>query len=86
MMKLPNSSPREETTQCCGLCRYYQSFEQDEGIEEEEEDDEEEDDPEAVTGYCRRYPPHYFPNIPVAISAWPEVSGKKGWCGEFIPK
>lgn len=84
MMKFSSSTREKSVKPTCGLCRYYKAFEHDEepvaGDEEEEEDD-----PEAVTGICRRYPPALFPGI-VSTSAWPEVSARTGWCGEFTPE
>lgn len=63
----------------CGHCRYYLEF-------TEDEQDDDEDDPDVMTGNCRRYPPILLPSIPVAVSAYPEVSATKGWCGEFVPE
>lgn len=85
MMKTSFNAPASEKSisQSCGSCRYYKPFETDE--EQNTDDEEEEDDPETVTGVCRRYPPQLFPGI-VSTTAWPEVSDKSGWCGEYTPE
>jgi hypothetical protein len=41
------------------------------------------------SGYCHRLPPAYIPmslSYPTPASAWPPVSLKEGWCGEFLPR
>ena len=73
--------------ECCQSCRYYKEYES--IADEEEEDDEDEDEgtaefPDDYSGVCRRYPPRIFPGI-TPISVYPDVSGRKGWCGEYMP-
>ena len=75
---------KDELVQSCGICRYYKKFEPDEEEPKTDDEEEEEEDPETVTGICRRFPPTLFPSV-VSTTAWPEVSAKTGWCGEFTP-
>jgi hypothetical protein len=65
----------EKQPDTCAECQYYLEYD-DLDPEEMEEDD--------YTGVCRRYPPVVFPGI-TATSVYPDVSGPKGWCGEFMP-
>lgn len=81
MMKTSFPAREKSVAQSCGSCRYYKPFE---NTEEEAEEEEDDDDPE-VTGVCRRFPPALFPGI-VCSTAWPEVSDKSGWCGEYTPQ
>lgn len=61
----------------CANCRYYSEY-------EEFDADDLEDDPDMTTGYCRRFPPVTIPGY-ISQTAFPEVSGSNGWCGEFTP-
>jgi hypothetical protein len=92
----PRKPPGSEknTVQACGACRYYLQFpkedpdeeeeDEDDDDDEDEDDDDDEPDPEMITGICRRYPP-YPSECGCRVSLFPEVAGKTGWCGEFLP-
>lgn len=84
MMKTAKAKEPTETTACCAVCRYYQAYpytDLEADLDDEEDEDEEE---EELTGVCRRYPPIVIVGIPVTF-IHPDVSGKRGWCGEFMP-
>ena len=71
--------------ECCQSCRYYKEYPSiSDGEDEEEEADDEEETEFAEDGICRRYPPKLFPGL-TPISVYPDVSGRKGWCGEYTP-
>ena len=68
--ELIESLPNE----CCLRCRFFRIFEEatyDSGFRE------------AMTeGFCRRYPPGYYPDDASGGTSFPLVSGTE-WCGEF---
>lgn len=75
--------------ECCQSCRYYKPYPASDEDEPEEDDEEDADAEDAeyaddYSGVCRRYPPRIFPGI-TPISVYPDVSGRRGWCGEYMP-
>jgi hypothetical protein len=93
--EMKKSEKEENLGDRCALCRYYKEYPPEDRDDEDDLDDLPADMREdiedfadqvtgSISGWCRRFPPRIFPGL-TPISILPDVSGKYGWCGEFMP-